>query len=119
MMNRSSNPRMLRRRSVPDFSGRGRPSKSLPIIAGISALLVFGSRTPGAETQVGAHFRKDVQPLLVEFCYDCHGDGMNKGKVAFDELKSDEELLDKRDLWWAALKNLRAGLMPPEKKPRQ
>ena len=109
---------MLRRRGVPDSSDSGRPSKSLPIIAGISALLVFGSRAPGAGTQVGAHFRKDVQPLLVEFCYDCHGDGMNKGKVAFDELKSDEELLDKRDLWWAALKNLRAGLMPPEKKPR-
>jgi len=71
-----------------------------------------------AENPAAAHFRKEVQPILVEYCYDCHGDGMNKGKVAFDEFKSDDELLGKHDLWSKVLKNLRAGLMPPEKKPR-
>ncbi len=64
----------------------------------------------------GAH--EAVEPILKEYCYDCHGDGMNKGKVAFDEFKSDDELLARRDLWFAVLKNVRAGLMPPEKKPR-
>jgi len=72
----------------------------------------------GAEIKAAAHFRKDIQPILTEYCYDCHGDGMDKGNVAFDEFKSDEELLGKRDLWWAVLKNLRAGIMPPAKKPR-
>ena len=71
-----------------------------------------------AESPGVAHFRKDIQPILSQFCYDCHGDGMNKGKVAFDELKSERAILGSRDLWFAALKNLRAGLMPPEKKPR-
>jgi uncharacterized protein DUF1592/uncharacterized protein DUF1588/uncharacterized protein DUF1587/uncharacterized protein DUF1585/uncharacterized protein DUF1595 len=71
-----------------------------------------------AENPAAAHFRKEVQPILVEYCYDCHGDGMNKGKVAFDEFKSDDDLLGKHDLWSKVLKNLRAGLMPPEKKPR-
>ncbi|HKS37592.1 MAG TPA: DUF1587 domain-containing protein, partial [Verrucomicrobiae bacterium] len=71
-----------------------------------------------AENPAAAHFRKDVQPILVEYCYDCHGEGMNKGKVAFDEFKSDAELLGKHDLWSKVLKNLRGGLMPPEKKPR-
>jgi len=65
-----------------------------------------------------ARFHKGVEPILKEYCYDCHGDGMNKGKVAFDEFKSDDELLARRDLWFAVLKNVRAGLMPPEKKPR-
>src|SRR5438093_11458128 len=86
-----------------------------------AALLVSAAFCPfcfGAQNPAGAHFRKQVQPILVEYCYDCHGDGMNKGKVAFDEFKSDAELLSKQDLWLAALKNLRAGLMPPEKKPR-
>ena len=63
-------------------------------------------------------FRKQVQPLLAKYCYDCHGDGMDKGKVSFDEFKSHEELLGKRDLWLAVLKNTRAGIMPPEKKDR-
>ena len=42
---------------------------------------------------------------------------MNKGGVAFDELKLDE-LPQHRDLWWKVLKNLRAGVMPPAKKPQ-
>ncbi|MHB8519721.1 MAG: DUF1592 domain-containing protein [Limisphaerales bacterium] len=71
----------------------------------------------GAPNQALAQFRKDVQPILTEYCYDCHGDGMKKGGVAFDELKSEDALLN-HDLWWKALKNVRAGIMPPEKKPR-
>ena len=59
-------------------------------------------------------FQKDIQPILSEFCFDCHGDGMNKGKVALDA----PNILDKPDLWFGVLKNVRAGLMPPEKKPR-
>ncbi len=64
-----------------------------------------------------AQFRKDVQPILKEFCYDCHGDGAKKGEVAFDELKTDAALLN-HELWLKVLKNSRAGLMPPEKKPQ-
>ena len=71
----------------------------------------------GAELPAVAQFHKEVQPILKEFCYDCHGEGERKGAVAFDELKSDEALLD-HDLWFKALKNVRAGLMPPQKKPR-
>ena len=65
-----------------------------------------------------ARFQSNILPILKEYCFDCHGDGMNKGKVAFDEFKTQDELLARKDLWMAALKNVRAGLMPPEKKPR-
>ena len=70
------------------------------------------------EEEVGARFRQHIQPILVEYCYDCHGDGMNKGNVAFDQFKSDKDLITNRALWLAVLKNLRAGIMPPAKKPR-
>ncbi|MEO6182805.1 MAG: DUF1592 domain-containing protein [Verrucomicrobiota bacterium] len=63
-------------------------------------------------------YRDSVQPVLTKFCYDCHADGANKGGVAFDEFKSDNALLENRELWWTVLKYLRAGIMPPEKKPR-
>src|SRR5438094_6646222 len=86
--------------------------------SGTTALALMCPGVSGSESPAAAHFRKEIQPILLEYCYDCHGDGMNKGKVAFDEFKSDEELLGKRDLWLAVLKNLRAGIMPPEKKPR-
>src|ERR1041385_4866510 len=86
----------------------------------LSELLVVGlicSCAQAAESTVIAHFRNDVQPLLAKYCYDCHGDGMNKGGIAFDELKTDKAVLY-HDLWLKALKNTRAGLMPPAKKPQ-
>lgn len=70
-----------------------------------------------AEAPVVAQFRKHIQPILVNYCYDCHGDGMAKGNVAFDELKTDAAVLD-HDLWLKVLKNTRANIMPPEKKSR-
>ena len=57
-----------------------------------------------------------IQPILKEYCYDCHADGVNKGQVAFDEFKSEEAMLGDHDLWLKALKNVRAGIMPPPKK---
>ena len=64
-----------------------------------------------------ASFRHDVEPILEDYCYECHGDGTSKGKVAFDEL-GDADLTKRTDLWLAALKNLRADIMPPAGKPR-
>ena len=83
----------------------------------VAAVAIAGGSAAGAEAPAAAQFRKDIQPILKEFCYDCHGDGAKKGEVAFDELKSDAELLN-HELWLKALKNVRAGLMPPEKKPQ-
>jgi hypothetical protein len=75
------------------------------------------SAVTAGELSATAHFREQVQPLLVQYCFDCHGEGMNKGGIAFDELKSDEAILN-HELWLKVMKNLRAGLMPPQKKPR-
>jgi hypothetical protein len=96
-------------------------SQSVRLCLSWSAAFVFGafiSLAQGAESQAVKHFKKDIEPILKERCYDCHGDGENKGNVSFDGFKSVDELVGKTDLWQAALKSLRAGLMPPAKKPR-
>src|SRR3954447_21556291 len=69
-------------------------------------------------TDAAAQFHKEVQPILENYCYDCHADGENKGKVAFDQLGSDQALSHNTELWAKVLKNVRAGLMPPAKKDR-
>jgi hypothetical protein len=79
---------------------------------------VLGLRVFGAENPAAADFHRDIQPLLTKYCYDCHGDGAEKGKVAFDTFKTDAELLGRHDLWLSVLKNTRAGMMPPAKKPQ-
>lgn len=83
---------------------------------GLSACLHFASAT-ASELPARAHFDKEIEPLLQEYCFDCHGDGAKKGGVAFDELESDAALL-KPDFWVKVLRNVRAGLMPPPRKPR-
>src|SRR4051794_16269828 len=81
-------------------------------------LFLSTTRWAGAADQGVEAFRQQIRPILVEYCFDCHADGANKGNVAFDELKSDHDILDNHDLWLKALKTLRAGLMPPPKKPQ-
>jgi mono/diheme cytochrome c family protein len=64
-----------------------------------------------------ASFKAQVQPLVQQYCSDCHADGAKKGGVAFDELKTRDEILDPH-LWFRVLNNIRAGIMPPPKKPQ-
>ena len=52
-----------------------------------------------------ADFHRTIEPMLQKYCYECHGDGSHKGKVAFDEL-SDADLTAKPELWLTALKNV-------------
>ncbi len=82
---------------------------------GASFALVLSSTAAAADLTT-ADFRKDIQPVLQEFCYDCHGDGAKKGGVALDELNPTNNFAGERDVWWRVLKNVRAGLMPPAQK---
>ena len=84
----------------------------------LAACFCGWSAAPAAEPSAADDFHKNIQPLLTEYCSDCHADGANKGGVAFDEFKSDAALFTTNKLWLAVLKNTRAGLMPPQKKSR-
>ena len=77
-----------------------------------SAMGPFYIRASGAGIVTpAAVFHRDVEPVLEDYCYECHGDGARKGKVAFDEL-SDADLTARPDLWFSVLKNLRSNIMP-------
>lgn len=56
-------------------------------------------------------FRDQVEPILDEFCYDCHGVGTNKGGVTLDEFTADT--ITDTDLWMRVLRNTRSHIMPP------
>jgi hypothetical protein len=80
-------------------------------------LAICGETLTADEIPIATSFRSEIEPILQEYCFDCHGDGSKKGEIAFDELTTDESLLI-HDLWLKVLKNTRSGLMPPNKKPR-
>ncbi len=78
------------------------------VVAATWCVPAWAVEPPGA-----VRFREHVQPILETYCYGCHGLGAKEGNRTLDEFASDEAMLGNVDLWWAVLKNLRAGIMPP------
>lgn len=66
-----------------------------------------------AESMAVEIFRQQVEPILADNCYDCHGYGMAEGGLTLDEFESGEDALGHRAMWWRALKLLRSEIMPP------
>jgi hypothetical protein len=62
-------------------------------------------------------FTREVQPILDEYCYDCHGNGLKKGGVQLDDFADDNAVRD-HVLWFRVMKNVRAGIMPPATETR-
>lgn len=86
---------------------------SYVLLIGSFAFISVDSEAADARAK---EFQSSIKPLLENYCFDCHADGESKGNVAFDGFENDQALLNNHDLWLHVLKNLRAGLMPPEKK---
>lgn len=63
-------------------------------------------------------YQAKIEPTLRSRCFDCHGDGERKGGVAFDAFSATNAPSSDVDLWWRALRMIRADLMPPSKKPQ-
>jgi hypothetical protein len=90
--------------------------------------LHYRSAAADATASSPLSFHRDIRPILQEFCYDCHADGANKGGIALDEAESAAlqksgkgsapDSTENSEVWWKVLKNVRAGLMPPQKKPQ-
>lgn len=63
---------------------------------------------------VGAEFERDVQPLLEQFCVDCHGPQKQKSDVRLDTLNRDFISGPHAEDWHDVLDVLNRGEMPPE-----
>jgi len=103
----------------PSASGPQAPTWQpawLPLAVITLLVLPLGQIRVAGQTRNELVFHQKIRPLLVEYCFDCHADGANKGGVSFDTFKSEQAMLADHDLWLKALKNVRAGIMPPPKK---
>src|SRR5262245_16741512 len=76
-------------------------------------LIALAGRCMANDMTAAARFHERVQPLLETYCYSCHGNGEHEGGHAFDQFKSEKDLVGDVKLWSEVLKNVRAGLMPP------
>src|SRR5688572_9674883 len=71
-----------------------------------------------AKPRQAINFKQHIKPLLVQYCYDCHGNGKRKGDLALDAYHNEDAIRKDRQRWEKILKNLTSHEMPPEKKPQ-
>ena len=66
-----------------------------------------------------ADFREQVQPLLKDYCYSCHGPDLQAANLRVDNLSADL-IENRRDAgtWNNILNKLRRGEMPPQGLPQ-
>jgi mono/diheme cytochrome c family protein len=58
-------------------------------------------------------FLKTITPLLQQNCYQCHGNGKQKGGVELDSYKTAADVDADREQWEDVLKEIQSGEMPP------
>ena len=85
-------------------------------MAMLAAVLFFAPDTWAAGTEES--FKKQVEPLLKTYCFDCHGEGANKGEVSLDEYTNFTAHVGDQKLWLSVWQNLQTQMMPPAKKPQ-
>jgi hypothetical protein len=76
------------------------------------SLAAFAPALAAAPDPIVDSFKRDIEPVLEKYCYDCHGNGVDKAGVRLDGFDDAASLHDPK-LWLRALKNVRAGIMPP------
>jgi len=76
-------------------------------------VVVFLAGVAGRIDAVPLTFASDIRPLLEKYCWDCHGDGMDKGGLSLDAYASEADLVQARKKWEGILFNIDNWLMPP------
>jgi hypothetical protein len=92
-------------------------SVALVLSIGLTAFAAIKSATipqkSDSNNSKAQAFAKDVQPLLVKYCYDCHGDGAHKGDVALDKYKTIADVVKNQTVWETAMHHINTQEMPP------
>lgn len=66
-----------------------------------------------AAADPSADYRRDIEPILDFYCFQCHADGISKGGFSMDEFGSLDAHLDDREHWMPVWRNVRSQIMPP------
>jgi len=62
---------------------------------------------------LGEQYRKEILPIMVEYCYDCHGDGSSEGHLELDSYGTVVEMVADRRQWKRIRDHIDFRLMPP------
>jgi mono/diheme cytochrome c family protein len=87
-----------------------RTGRLFGVLVGLGGTLGISSLSTAADAPAGDAHAK--WKLIETYCFDCHNTDEWAGSVAFDTMSADTIGQDGK-VWEAAIKKLKAGLMPP------
>ena len=73
-----------------------------------------------ASTALGAaaDFKKEIRPLLKEYCLECHSTEKHKGDLDLEQFKTMSEVTKQPKIWQGVVEQISLGEMPPKDKPQ-
>ena len=86
--------------------------KSLVLPLSVSLALALVTTAEAQNPQL--IFEKDIKPILLTYCYECHNAELQEGKVRLDNLNPDLVAGPDAQRWHHALDMINQGDMPPE-----
>ena len=73
---------------------------------------------PGAFGTLASEYKRDVQPLLAQFCLDCHSRESVEGDLDLQQFATLAEVRQQPQRWLQVLEMINLGEMPPEDAPQ-
>ncbi len=83
------------------------------VMAPARTFLLLLAAAPALAASPQAGWEAEVLPWLENYCYDCHGDGVDKGDLDFDDFDSIESMIADRERWKRIRGHIDHHLMPP------
>lgn len=89
-----------------------------PVLVFVFALLLGGTATAQKPADAKVEYVTVIQPLLQQYCLDCHSTKVKKGSLDLQRFASLD--LVRKDLkpWIQLIEQIEAGEMPPKDKPQ-
>jgi len=87
----------------------------------IALLFLLPVVAPAAEalaTRGQATYEQKIKPMLEQYCFDCHADGMDKGNFTWDKHTDYTALRADMKFWDHVRQQIVTHVMPPEKKDK-
>ncbi len=103
---------------VRQWSLTAGPVLLLLLANGLSPSPSAGAAEPTKETFAADTFSRQITPLLVRYCIDCHGPDSQEAGIAFNKYTSVHSVREDRDAWMKVDEMVLFGAMPPEDQPQ-
>ncbi|SKB04155.1 Ca-dependent carbohydrate-binding module xylan-binding [Prosthecobacter debontii] len=90
--------------------------RSIVLLSSLPLASAFAAEPLATRGQ--AAYEQKIKPMLVQYCFDCHADGMDKGNFTFDKYTDYTALRADMKFWDHVRQQIVTHVMPPEKKEK-